>query len=107
MPVALLNHNTTIAGHGMIKILAQCDLFSTVHLWTLNLPVNTLFLVTCQITQKLLGLTSKMFILAVVADLVNQFGKRVVHITKQHRPSTGRTLCVVEIGLAGLAHNVP
>ena len=90
----------------MITKLAQCDLFSAVYLWTLDLPVNTLFLMTFQINQKFLGFTSKMFILAEVSDLFNQFGKRVVRITKQHRSSASWTFCVVEVGLAGLANNV-
>ena len=107
MPVvAVISHATTLTGFCVFSKLAECDLFSAVHLWTLDLPVNTLFLMTCQINQKILGFTSKMSILAEVSDLFNQFGKRVVRITKQHRSSTGWTFCLVEVGHAGLANNV-
>ena len=61
---------------------------------------------SCQVNQEILGVASTLSKLAEMADLVNQSGKRVVYVTRLHRSSTCWTLCIVQVDLAGLAHNV-
>ena len=92
----LRNEVTTFAVHCVIPKPAHCDILSAAPMWTLDSLMNTFLLVPSQINQKILGQTSEMSILAEVADLVNQSGKRVVHMTRLHRSSAGWTLGVVE-----------